>query len=142
MFFDYPADKKTLDYILEKSEPKGLHFMNYEPKFFDEQGLVQTFNGMLKYASHNNNGKVELVRCASALSKSVQVITKLMDLYEELGFIKIRDKNSAFYDVEFISFDGGFKILNNEKFAGIFELSLACEEFQKSLLEDRLEDIV
>lgn len=142
MFFDYPADKQTLDLILEKTQAKGLHFMNYEPKVFDETEIIKMFTGMLKYASHNNNGKVELVRCASALSKSVQVITKLMDLYEELGFIKIRDKNSAFYDVEFISFDGGFKILNNEKFARIFELSLACEEFQKSLLEDRLEDIV
>lgn len=142
MFFDYPADKQTLDLILEKTQAKGLHFMNYEPKVFDETEIIKMFTGMLKYASHNNNGKVELVRCASALGKSVQVITKLMDLYEELGFIKIRDKNSAFYDVEFISFDDGFKILNNEKFAGIFELSLACEEFQKSLLEDRLEDIV
>lgn len=65
MFFDYPADRQTLENILEKAQPKGLHFMSYEPKVLDEQEFLKTFTGMLKFAVHNNNGKIELVRCAS-----------------------------------------------------------------------------
>ena len=139
MFFDYPADRQILDAILEKSQAKALHFMNYEPKIFDETELLKTFSGMLKYASHNNNGKVEIVRCASALGKSSQVISMLMDLFEQLGFIKIKEKNSAFYVIEFIGIDDISKILDNPKFAQICELSFECEEFQKTLLEEDLE---
>ncbi len=142
MFFDYPADRQALDLILEKAQPKALHFMNYEPKVFDETEIIKMFTGMLKYASNNNGGKVELIRCASALGKSVKIVQMLMDLYENLGFIKINDKNSAFYNIEFLGVDDVSKILNSEKFSQIFELCLECEEFQKNLLEDNLEEII
>ena len=141
MFFDYPADKKTLDNILEKSEAKGLHFMNYEPKFFDEQGLVQTFNGMIKYAAHSQGGKLELVRCASFLGKSVDVIEKLLDLFNECQIIKIKNKNSDFYTLEYIGNDLS-TVLNNPNFTQIYNLSEECEMFQHSLTQDDLETII
>jgi single-stranded-DNA-specific exonuclease len=139
MFFDYPSDRNTLDLILEKSQPKGLHFMNYEPKILDEVEFLKTFTGMLKFASHNNGGKVELVRCSSFLGKSVKIFEMLLALYEEVGFIKICDKNSAFYTIEFLGVDDISKVLHSEKYAQIFDLILECEEFQKSLLEEDLE---
>ena len=142
MFFDYPADRQTLDLILDRAQPKILHFMKYEPKIFDESEILKMFAGMLKYASHNNGGKVEIVRCASALGKSTQVISMLMDLFEEAGFIKINEKNSAFYMIEFLGIDDISKVMDNPKFAQVYELSLECEEFQKSLLEDNLEEII
>ncbi len=142
MFFDYPADRETLDKILEKAQPKILHFMKYEPKCLDETEILKMFTGMLKYASHNNGGKVEIVRCASALGKSSKVVLMLMDLFEELGFIKISEKNSAFYIIEFLGIEDISKITDNPKFAQICELSLECEEFQKTLLEENLEEII
>lgn len=142
MFFDYPADKETLDNILEKSQPKGVHFMNYEPKTLDEQEFLKIFTGMLKFASHNNGGKVELVRCASFLGKSIKIFEMLLELFEESGFIKISEKNSAFYIIEFFGVDDVSKILHKPKYAQIFELIIECEEFQKSLLEDDLAQIL
>lgn len=142
LFFDYPADRKTLDEILDKAQAKILYFMSYEPRIFDEEEFLKMFNGMLKYASNNLGGKIELVRCASALGKSTQVIEMLLDLYEETGFIKITEKNSAFYTVEFIGIDDLAKILHSTKYSQIYELVLECEEFQKSLLEDNLEEIL
>ncbi|MBQ7126049.1 hypothetical protein IJO12_03085, partial [bacterium] len=142
MFFDYPSDKQTLDLILEKAQPKGLHFMNYEPKILDEQEFLKTFTGMLKFAAHNNDGKVELIRCSSFLGKSVKIFEMLLALYEQVGFIKILDKNSAFYTIEFIGVDDISKILHTEKYTQIFELIIECEQFQKSLLEDDLTQIV
>jgi len=142
MFFDYPADRQTLDDILEKAQPKGLHFMQYEPKTFDETEFLKTFSGMLKFASHSNNGKVELIRCASFLGKSVKILEMLLSLFEEVGFISIIDKNSAFYTIKMIGIDDMAKVLHSEKYAQIFELMLECEEFQKSLLEDDLNQVI
>lgn len=142
MFFDYPADKQTLDLILEKAQPKGVHFMNYEPKILDEQEFLKIFTGMLKFAAHNNDGKVELVRCASFLGKSLKIFEMLLSLYEEVGFIKILEKNSAFYMIEFMGVDDISKVLHSEKYSQIFELIIECEQFQKSLLEDDLGQIL
>lgn len=138
MFFDYPADRETFDKILETSQPKGIHFMNYEPKVLDEQEFLKTFIGMIKFAVHNNGGKIELIRCASFLGKSVKVFEQLLELFAQEGFIKILDKNNAYYVVEFLGIDNLAQILHNEKYGQIFDLILECEEFQKSLLEDDL----
>ncbi len=142
MFFDYPADRYTLDTILEKAQPKGIHFMNYEPKILDEQEFLKTFTGMIKFAAHNNNGKIELIRCASFLGKSVKIFEMLLSLYEEAGFINIKEKNSSFYIIDFLGIDDISKILHSQKYAQIFEMILECEEFQKSLLEDDLSQII
>ena len=66
----------------------------------------------------------------------------LLELFEESGFIKISEKNSAFYIIEFFGVDDVSKILHKPKYAQIFELIIECEEFQKSLLEDDLAQIL
>lgn len=138
MFFDYPADKKTLDKIIEDSQPSIIHFMNYEPKVLDEQDFLKTFNGMLRFAAHNNNGKIELIRCASFLGKSVEIFQMLLELYEETGFIKILEKNSSYYIIEFLGVDDISRVLHSVKYSQIFDMILECEDFQKSLLEEDL----
>lgn len=142
MFFDYPADKETLNFILEKAQPKKLHFMKYEPKIMDEQDFLKTFTGMIKYSVHNNGGKFELIRCASFMGKSVHIFEKLLELYEQVGFIKILDKNKMFYTIEFLGIDDLSKILHTKEYSEIFELIIECETFQKSLLEDDLNVLV
>lgn len=142
MFFDYPADKETLDNILEKAQPKGIHFMNYEPKILDEQEFLKTFTGMIKFAAHNNNGKIEFIRCSSFLGKSVSIFVELLELYEEVGFIKILEKNNLFFNIELLTINDLSKVLNNDKFSQIFDKVIECEAFQRSLLEDDLEQIL
>lgn len=142
MFFDYPADRKTFENILEQASPTRIHFMNYEPKILDEQEFLKTFSGMVKFATHNNNGCIDLIRCASFLGKSIEVFQKLLELYEEVGFIKILDKNDNFYNIELLGIDDLSKVLHSEKYSEIFDLIIECEAFQKSLLEDDLELLV
>lgn len=142
MFFDYPADRETLNIILEKSSPKSIHFMNYEIKTFDEQELLKIFSGMIRYSVNHESGKFGLIRCASSLGKSVKVVEMLLDLLCELNFIKIIEKNSSFYSIELVENIDASKILDNPKFAQIYELCMECEEFQKSLLEDDLEELL
>ena len=96
---------------------------------------------MLRYAANNNAGKVELRRCASHLGKSIALISTLLDLFEECGFVKIKEKNPSFYIIEFISVDELAKILHNPKYAEILNMIEECELFQKSLMEDDLTEI-
>jgi single-stranded-DNA-specific exonuclease len=142
MFFDYPADRQTLDKILEKAQPEIVHFMKYEIQMFDEIEFLKKFAGMLKYASNNNNGKFELIRGASFLGKSIKIFEMLLELFESFNFIKILEKNSSFYVVEFLEIDDITKIINSKKYSQIFDLIIECEEFQKSLLEDNLSQLL
>ena len=141
MFFDYPADKKTLEKILEQAQPKGLHFMNYEPKMLDENEFIKTFTGMIRYCAHNG-GKFELVRCASFLDKSVEVIKKLLELCAEIGFISITEKQDTFYKIEILKTTDINTILNHQKYSEIYALMEECENFQNSLLEDDLNKLL
>ena len=141
MMFDYPADRETFDRILEETSPKFLHLMNYEIKCLDELEFVKTFAGMLKFAFNNNGGKVELLRCASHLGKSFAVIYKMLELFEECGFIKVVEHNEDYVKIEFFGVCEIDKILHNSKYAIILEMAEECERFQKSLLEDDLVEL-
>ena len=141
MFFDYPADKETFENIIRETCPASIHLMNYSIKYLDEKEFLKTFSGMLRYAANNNAGKVELRRCASHLGKSIALISTLLDLFEECGFVKIKEKNPSFYIIEFISVDELAKILHNPKYAEILNMIEECELFQKSLMEDDLTEI-
>lgn len=142
IFFDYPADRETLDLILDKTHAKRLHFMSYEQKIYDERDFFNTFSKMLKYACHNNGGKVELIRCASFLGKSVEVIEMILALYAEIGFINIIDKTPLSYTIEFVEMDDINKIWNNPHYTSIYDKIMECEEFQKSLLENELKEVL
>lgn len=141
MFFDYPADRETFENIIRETSPQSIHLMNYTIKYFDEKEFLKTFTGMLRYAAHNNAGKVDLRRCASHLGKSIPLITELLDLFDECGFIKINEKTPSFFVIEFIGVENFAKILHNPKYAEILDMAEECELFQKSIMEDDISEI-
>ncbi len=142
MFFDYPADKETLSLILEQTQAKGLHFMNFEPKIYDEVSLLKTFSGMIKYASHSNDGKFELTRCASFLGKSIQIIKDLLELFEQQNCIKILEKNDKYYIISFNEIQSAEDIIQTPEYMLIYEKCQECDDFRQNLLEDDLEQIL
>ncbi|MBQ8168350.1 single-stranded-DNA-specific exonuclease RecJ [bacterium] len=135
MFFDYPADKETFDRILEEANPSAIHFMNYKIKYFDEKEFLTTFIKMLRFACNNNAGKVDLLRCCSALGKSYETILTLLDLFEEVEFIKVLERNEIYYRVELNEVTDLSRVLHNEKYFEVKTLVEECEKFQKKLLE-------
>ena len=141
MFFDYPADKQTLENILEIAQPKKIHFMKYDIQIFDEQELLKIFTGMLKYSIHHNNGDFELIRCASFFGKSVDIFEELLQLYQECNIIKIKRHKDYLYKIEEVEIDKTERVLNNEEYSHIFDKTLECETFQKSLLEEDLNEM-
>lgn len=142
MFFDYPADKNTIDRIIAETNPMSVHFMNYEIKYFDETEFLNTVHGMLKFACNNNGGKVEFRRIASYWGKSYAVFELLFDIFEEIGLIKITERNKDFYRVEIISNVDLSAVLHNIKYSVLIDLIDECEQFQKSLLEDDINSFV
>lgn len=138
MFFDYPADKETFDRIMEDANPSAVHFMNYSIKYFDEKDFLSTFVKMLRFAFNNNGGKVDLLRCASALGKSYETVLTLLDLFEEVEFIKVLEKNCNFYTVELNDIKDLSPVLHSEKYHEVRTLVEECEKFQKNLLENDL----
>ena len=143
MLFDYPADKETFDKILNQTTPLAIHFMNYDLKFMDEEEFLKTVCKMLKFACHNNGGKVELKRCASFLGKSYKVFELLFSIFDDIGLIKIKEQNKDYYVIDFAG-DGSElpQALHSPKYAILSDLIEECEEFQRTLLEDDLFSLV
>lgn len=141
MLFDYPADKESFDNIIETASPSQIHFMKYDIKYFDEKEFLSTFLKMLRYAVHNNDGKVDLLRCSSALGKSFETVLTLLDLLEETQFINVEERNYNYYKISLNDITDFNLILNNPKFNEVKDLISECEEFQKKLMTDDLNNI-
>ena len=140
---DYEIKRQTEELnsgkkIIEQTNPSSIHFMNYDLKYFDEEEFLKTVYGMLKFANNNNNGKVELRRCASFLGKSYEVFYLLFSILEDCGIINIIEKNSDYYVIEIAENHDLSLVIQSEKYNELADLISECEEFQKSLLEDDL----
>ena len=88
---------KTFENILRETSPQSIHLMNYDIKYFDDKEFLKTITGMLKFAHNNNNGKVELRRCASHLGKSIQLVERILELFEECSFISKRESTCVLH---------------------------------------------
>lgn len=141
MFFDYPADKESFEYILQEASPQSIHLMHYNIKYFNDKEFLKTINGMLKFAWNNNNGKIELLRCASFLGKSLELIKTFLDLLEECSVISIVERNDRCFIVRPVENSDVSSVLHNPKYEEILNLAEDCELFQKSILEDSIEDV-
>lgn len=142
MIFDYPADKETFDKILNITNPSAIHFMNYEIKYMDEEEFLKTVCKMMKFACHNNGGKIELRRFASFLGKSYKVFELLFSIFEEAGLLTIKEKTENYFIIDFSGTEDISKILHNEKYVILSEMLQECEEFQQNLLEDDIYNLI
>lgn len=141
MFFDYPADRDAFEEILRTTAPQAIHFMNYEIKYYDDKDFIKMFAGMLKFANNNNDGKVKLLRCASFLGKSIPLVKSFIELLEKYSVLKIEERAESFYKIRLTEPEKIGQILKTPDYEGIMEMSEECEFFQKSLLEDDIEEI-
>lgn len=138
MFFDYPADEETFNNIIAKTQPKSVHFMNYEIKYMEEKEFLSTVYKMLKFADNNNNGKVELYRFASFLGKSYKVFDILFEIFEQLGIMQILEHQPQYYRIKLLENNDISQVLHSTKYSELLNLIDECEQYQKSLLEDEL----
>ncbi len=136
MFFDYPADRETFENIIRSTNPKAVHFMNYDIKSYDNKELLKLITGMLKYSVNNNNGIVDLSRCAGFLGKSVTAVKCLFEVMSDSNIFDIVNRSDAEYSIQNFKAENALSVIQNPKFEEFLSVSEECELFQRSLLED------
>ena len=105
MFFDYPASENIMHALLQKSDAKVFHFMNYNNQKIDAQELIKNISGMLKYVCNpqsGKNGEVNLCDISDFLAVSDEVTELCFDMLENLGMFEIIEKNAQNYKINFI----------------------------------------
>ena len=108
----------------------------------DEEEFLKTVWGMLKFACHNNGGKVELRRCASFLGKSYKVFDLLFSILEDTNLITIKEKTKDYYVIDFTGEGEVTRVLHSPKYTILTDMIAECEDFQKTLMEDDLYTLV
>lgn len=138
MFFDYPPSPEVFDEIIQNTNPRYMHFMNYEVKKIDENEFLKTFNGMLKFSHNNLNGNFNLERSASFLAQTEETIIELLNVFEECNMIKIIDKGPNEFKIEYLASSDISKTLHTYSYKEFLSQILATQEYRESLLEAEL----
>ena len=108
MFFDYPSDKKLLEFIISSVKPRVIHFMNYKMQSPDIDAMISKVSGMLKYAVKKYDGVVYLPNISAALSITDELTTLIVKLLNRTNVIKVNDFvdwNIHFDFIEAVSVD-------------------------------------
>lgn len=141
MFFEYPADKLGLSEILEKAQASEIHIMRCEIKHFSPEDLLTTAAKMLKYAQNYASGNVELYRFASFLGINDVAVVLLLDIFREIGFIKLVSHDSTSVQ---ISINGEIRpadTLHCENYSQFTQAVKDSKEFLDFLMNDDFEKI-
>ncbi len=138
MFFDYPASQEIFDEILHKAAPEVVHFMNYELKNLDEKEFLKTFSGMLKFAYNNKNGIFNLERSAAFLAQTKETIIELLNVFSECEMIKVTEKGTKDYKIEFMLNTEVSKALHTNSYKNFLSQVKESQEYKSSLVEAEL----
>ena len=102
MFFDYPPTQKMLESIIETVSPRHIHYMACDIQKADEQNILKTVSGMIKYACNNKDGIFNLEQAASFLALTIECVENLIQIFDECKMIAIREKTETYYKIEFL----------------------------------------
>ena len=91
--------------------------------------LLKNFASMIRYSCNNLDGKFALIRTASALGVTEEVVEILWEIFSDCGMIKIVDRNEDFYQIEFLLSVEISKALHTQKYAEFYEDSFCLLEF-------------
>ena len=134
MFFDYPCSDDVMDSLKQKVCASSIHYMNYENNKTDEEGILKNFSGMIKYACHNYDGDFTLIRAASALGVTEEVVETLLEIFEDSGMIKILQRGENTYKITFISGIEISKALHSVKYQEFLELMNSINNYKNSFM--------
>lgn len=102
MFFDYPPSEEIFDNIIETVSPRHIHYMGCNFTKFEENDIIKTLSGMVKYICNNRNGEFGLAKSASFLGLTIDCVKCLLSILEQCKMIKIVEKNIDNYKIEFV----------------------------------------
>ena len=145
MFFEYPENQTLLKEIVEKTNPKNLHFMGIENDFQSLNDVTGKILGMAKYASHNKNGDFDVITVSKKTGLEPKIIKLVLETLEETGAIKILSENNFVFKIEYvtsISFEDVTSSSNYDELKERWEESLKFKEQIMSADEKELAELV
>lgn len=142
MFFDYPASENIMLYLVQKSEAKIFHFMDYNNKNLSAEEIIKNISGMLKYVSNNKNGEVNLCDVSDFLSISDELTELCFDIFEAMGMIEVLGKDLFNYKIKFIKSIEFSKIQENEIYEEFQNEINKIYEYRQRLCNQPLDEIV
>ena len=138
MFYDYPADEDVLQNLMQTVSPSAIHYMNYTDSVIDEESILKTFSGMIRYTCNSLNGDFSLTRAAAALGVTDIVIEMLLEIFEDTGMIKIVSRGENNFKIEFLNSIEISKALHTPKYAELVELINTTRDYKNHFMEMEL----
>ncbi len=130
MFFDYPADEDIMQSVMQTCTPDAIHYMNYTSLGHNEENILKTFSGMIRYTCNTLNGDFNLSRAASALGVTNAVVETLLEMFEDTGMIKIAERSDDAFKIEFLTAVELSKTLHTAKYAEFVELMNSVRDYK------------
>ncbi len=134
MFFDYPADDDVMQSVMHTVGADAIHYMNYSKLKNEEESILKTFSGMIRYTCNNLNGNFNLTRAASALGMTNVVIETLLEMFEDTGMIKINERGEDVFNITFENAVELSKVLHTIKYAEFIELMNTVNEYKNKFM--------
>ena len=134
MFFDYPCNEEVYVSLKQKVCASSLHYMNYVNLKTDEERILKSFASMIRYSCNNLEGRFSLIRGASALGVTEEVVETLLEIFEDCGMIKIISRESECYKISFITGIELSKALHTVKYAEFIELMNTVNDYKNKFM--------
>jgi len=134
MFFDYPAEEDVFKSVMQTTSADTIHYMSYSPQINNEEGILKTFSGMIRYTCNNLNGDFNLTRAASALGVTNVIIETLLEMFEDTGMIKINERKEDSFKITFENAVELSKALHTVKYAEFVELMNTVNEYKNKFM--------
>ncbi len=134
MFFDYPCNDDILANLKQTVCASSFHYMNYQNYKADEENILKAFASMIRYSCNNLEGKFSLIRAASALGVTEEVIETLLEIFQDCGMIKIKSRDNEFYIIDFIVGIEISKTLHCARYAEFVELMNTINDYKNKFM--------
>ncbi len=139
MFFDYPCDEDVFGSVKQAVCASALHYMNYQNYKIDEEGILKTFSGMLKYTCNNLEGNFVLLRAAAKLGITEDAVEALLDVFVDCGMVKILTREQEACKIEFTAGVELSKALHTPKYAEFIELMNTIRDYKNNFMSKTLD---
>ncbi len=134
MFFDYPANNDIMQTVMQTTGADFVHYMHYVPERNQEETMLKTFSGMIRYTCNNLNGEFNLTRAAAALGVTNVVVETMLEMFEDAGMIKIGERQEDVFVIKFINTVEMSKAVGTIKYEEFSELMNSVNEYKNHFM--------
>ena len=89
---------------------------------------------MIRYSCNNLEGKFILIRGASALGISEEVVEILLEIFQDAGMINIKTREQDFYQIDLISEISLADTLHVQKYSEFVELMNTINDYKNKFM--------